>query len=186
MLPGHPVLADERRAATLPGPQPITVTSEYAEIIYFVRNGNLYRRVLLVAPERQTTVASASVERQQHPGYNPAAGNFPNFNFCPNRVALNSNQVSWQGVNDISAHPAPRGRCSSPAIRSSSTRLGDLTSRENRFAQPAVHRRFLQPARRGRIRTGWRRPQRRQRSRLLSHALSHRHQTRNNRSRLII
>ena len=26
--------------------QPITVTSEYAEIIYFLRNGNLYRRVL--------------------------------------------------------------------------------------------------------------------------------------------
>ena len=33
--------------------QPITITSQYAEIIYFLRNGNLYRRVLLVAPERQ-------------------------------------------------------------------------------------------------------------------------------------
>src|SRR5271157_747997 len=27
-------------------PQPITITSEYAEVIYFLRNGNLYRRVL--------------------------------------------------------------------------------------------------------------------------------------------
>ncbi len=33
--------------------QPVTITSQYAEIIYFLRNGNLYRRVLLVAPERQ-------------------------------------------------------------------------------------------------------------------------------------
>ena len=33
--------------------QPVTITSEYAEIIYFLRNGNLYRRVLLVAPELQ-------------------------------------------------------------------------------------------------------------------------------------
>src|SRR5262249_31369011 len=33
---------------------PITITSDYAEIIYFVRNGNLYRRVFLVAPDLQT------------------------------------------------------------------------------------------------------------------------------------
>ena len=38
------------------GYQPITITSDYAEIIYFLRNGNLYRRVLLVAPERQSAV----------------------------------------------------------------------------------------------------------------------------------
>ena len=38
------------------GYQPITITSEYAEIIYFLRNGNLYRRVLLVAPERQSAI----------------------------------------------------------------------------------------------------------------------------------
>ena len=38
------------------GYQPITITSDYAEIIYFLRNGNLYRRVLLVAPERQSVV----------------------------------------------------------------------------------------------------------------------------------
>src|SRR5271157_5555105 len=40
-------------------PQPITITSEYAEIIYFLRNGNLYRRVLLVAPQLQSTIVPA-------------------------------------------------------------------------------------------------------------------------------
>src|SRR5262245_18869628 len=30
------------------GAQPVTITSQYAEVIYFLRNGNLYRRVLLV------------------------------------------------------------------------------------------------------------------------------------------
>ena len=29
---------------------PITITSQFAEIVYFLRNGNLYRRVFLVAP----------------------------------------------------------------------------------------------------------------------------------------
>ena len=50
-----------RRAPTLSRswwpPQPVAlITSEYAEIIYFLRNGNLYRRVLLIAPDRQTAV----------------------------------------------------------------------------------------------------------------------------------
>ena len=35
---------------------PITISSEYAEIIYFLRNGNLYRRVLLIAPELQSAI----------------------------------------------------------------------------------------------------------------------------------
>ena len=50
--------ARDRRQPTLfqAGYQPITITSEYAEIIYFLRNGNLYRRVLLVAPERQSAI----------------------------------------------------------------------------------------------------------------------------------
>ena len=46
-------------------PQPITITSEYAEIIYFLRNGNLYRRVLLVAPER--AVDDRAVGQQREP-----------------------------------------------------------------------------------------------------------------------
>src|SRR5262249_12477190 len=75
--------------------QPVTITSEYAEIIYFLRNGNLYRRVLLIAPEMQTSIA-------------PSAGN--QFfvagglrRFSPG--ALGALPVSWQGVNDLSAHP---------------------------------------------------------------------------------
>ena len=39
--------------------QPVTVTSEYAEILYFLRNGNLYRRVILVAPELQSSIVSS-------------------------------------------------------------------------------------------------------------------------------
>ena len=40
--------------------QPITITSDYAEIIYFLRNGNLYRRVLLVAPDRQSSIVQGT------------------------------------------------------------------------------------------------------------------------------
>ena len=43
--------------------QPVTITSEYAEIIYFLRNGNLYRRVLLVAPQLQSSI-TASINNQ--------------------------------------------------------------------------------------------------------------------------
>ena len=42
-----------------PSIQPITITSQVAEIIYFLRNGNLYRRVLLVAPERAREISLA-------------------------------------------------------------------------------------------------------------------------------
>ncbi len=35
---------------------PITISSDYAEIIYFLRNGNLYRRVLLILPELQSAI----------------------------------------------------------------------------------------------------------------------------------
>ena len=40
---------------------PVTVSSQYAEVIYFLRNGNLYRRVLLVVPERRGTIAVSGV-----------------------------------------------------------------------------------------------------------------------------
>ena len=55
-------------------PQPITITSEYAEIIYFLRNGNLYRRVLLVAPALQSTIEPSVAN--VNPNFNPA-GFFP-------------------------------------------------------------------------------------------------------------
>ena len=108
--------------ATYQPPQPITITSEYAEIIYFLRNGNLYRRVLLVAPALQSTIEPSVAN--VNPNFNPA-GFFP--------VALGGNQVSWQAVNDLSAHPATTGapyQGNSVILNA----LGDLTNRENRFA----------------------------------------------------
>jgi hypothetical protein len=95
--------------------QPITVTSRYAEVIYFLRNGNLYRRVLLVAPEYTNTPLLGSAP----PASPGALGGDPYL------------LVSWQGVNDLSAHPAGSGQ---PQIVLNT--LGDLTNRENRFASP--------------------------------------------------
>ena len=53
------------RRFTTPNAQPVTVTSEYAEIIYFLRNGNLYRRVLLVAPELQSAIVPSREQRRR-------------------------------------------------------------------------------------------------------------------------
>src|SRR5271157_1894978 len=115
--------------ASFQPPQPITITSEYAEIIYFLRNGNLYRRVLLVAPALQSTIEPSV--GNVNPNYNPAAGFFP-VALGGNPVALSGNQVSWQAVNDISAHPAPRGLATTNSVILNT--LGDLTNRENRWA----------------------------------------------------
>ncbi len=109
-------------------PQPITITGEYAEIIYFLRNGNLYRRVLLVAPSLQSTIEPTvnNVNPTLNAGFFPVAlGGDP--------VGLSGNQVSWQAVNDISAHPATTGapyQGNSVILNA----LGDLTNRDNRFA----------------------------------------------------
>jgi prepilin-type N-terminal cleavage/methylation domain-containing protein len=111
---------------------PITITSEYAEIIYFLRNGNLYRRVLLIAPERRSSIVQAASTLPAGPfnvGYYNLNGNTQTFTFTPN--ALSNDQVSWLGVNDLSARPAVRGGQS--IILNT---LGDLTNRENRFAAP--------------------------------------------------
>jgi prepilin-type N-terminal cleavage/methylation domain-containing protein len=99
--------------------QPITITSQYAEVIYFLRNGNLYRRVLLVAPERQSSVT-------QYLAAAPAA--FVAGVFNPALPAVI--QSSWQGLNDLSAHPSPIGPTGTAILNS----LGDLTNRENRWA----------------------------------------------------
>ena len=112
-------------------PQPITITSEYAEIIYFLRNGNLYRRVLLVAPALQSTIEPSVGNVNPNPPFN-GAGFFP-VALGGNPVNLVGNQVSWQAVNDLSAHPATTGtpyQGNSVILNA----LGDLTNRENRFA----------------------------------------------------
>jgi type II secretory pathway component PulJ len=127
------------------GAQPVTITSEYAEIIYFLRNGNLYRRVLLVNPELQSQIIPAL----GNTGYlwipnNPAPTLATPFTFPGGAT------VSWQGVNDLSARPAPTGPDANvinnlPAAQRAGAQaqqtivlntLGDLTNRENRFAYP--------------------------------------------------
>jgi type II secretory pathway component PulJ len=100
--------------------QPITITSEYAEIVYFLRNGNLYRRVLLVAPDRQSAVNLALT-----------GPNAPVANFSTGMIPGGAT-VSWLGVNDLSARPSGRGPSAPPTLNT----LGDLTNRENRIFSP--------------------------------------------------
>jgi prepilin-type N-terminal cleavage/methylation domain-containing protein len=105
------------------GALPATVTSKFAEVIYYLRHGNLYRRVLLIRPELkgQLTVNGGVVGRSGI--------------FAPS--LSNGVNISWMGVNDISARPSD-----TPSIANSidltpvPNDLGDLTNRENRFARP--------------------------------------------------
>jgi prepilin-type N-terminal cleavage/methylation domain-containing protein len=115
--------------------KPITISSQYAEVIYFLRNGNLYRRVLLVAPEKQAAVM---------------AGNWQVPTALGGNGYYNSGAtVSWLAVNDLSAHPAPvatldfvnivaNGGSVGLIMPSILNTLGDLTNRENR----AFYQRF--------------------------------------------
>jgi prepilin-type N-terminal cleavage/methylation domain-containing protein len=124
--------------------QPITITSDYAEIIYFLRNGNLYRRVLLIAPQLQPSVYQvANNEDTAQTGANAYGSNTPAPADVPFTPAAFGNPttaafsgvmpISWLGVNDLSARPQARG-LGNPTIVLNS--LGDLSNRENRFAAP--------------------------------------------------
>jgi prepilin-type N-terminal cleavage/methylation domain-containing protein len=123
------------------GSFPVTVTSDYAEIIYFLRNGNLYRRVLLVAPQLQSGIAPAVANLAVLPLSVPNGGTI--YPFQPTVLGgpnVNGPSVSWQGVNDLSAHPAPSGpniNTAQSAFSQAQTTivlntLGHLTNRENR------------------------------------------------------
>ena len=107
-LPGQPV----NNAGNL-AVQPVTVTSQLAEVIYFLRNGNLYRRVFLIVPERQGSMGPVNV--------------YPFQALSPNATA------SWIGVNEVSARPAPTGPATAPPLLND---LGSLTNRENRAFHP--------------------------------------------------
>jgi type II secretory pathway pseudopilin PulG len=100
--------------------QPVTVTSQLAEVIYFLRNGNLYRRVFLIAPERQNSIYGGSV--------NLGSGK-TSFGFQALSPAAS---VSWLGVNDLSGRPAPTGQNGVVLLND----LGSLTNRENRAFRP--------------------------------------------------
>jgi type II secretory pathway pseudopilin PulG len=132
------------------GAQPVTVTSDFAEIIYFLRNGNLYRRVLLVAPQLQSSIAHAIGNRYYQVQAN---GTSARASFDPTQGFGGGINVSWQGVNDISARPIPRtGAYNMANAPAGSTgprtimlnTLGDLTNRENRFASPRFSDDFVE------------------------------------------
>lgn len=140
--------------------QPITVASKHAEVIYFLRNGNLHRRVLLIAPELQTRIVH-SYSGFGAPGQNygtfpgPSPGGGVEGTFDPSKgavqvalmpTALGGYQTSWQGVNDLSAHPSPRGKPDANQYNSVIlNRLGDLTDRHKRFSMPRFSDDFIGP-----------------------------------------
>ncbi len=108
-------LSNQAKAVYL-STQPITITSQYAEIIYFLRNGNLYRRVFLIVPERQSSIIFN--------GPNILSGFVtPQFDF-----------VSWIGMNDVSARPNSLSATSGGGPKLNT--LGDLTNRHNRAFYP--------------------------------------------------
>ncbi len=129
---------------------PVTITSQYAEVIYFLRNGNLYRRVLLIVPERNGSLSSQSV--------GSGAGTFNPNNInggLSGNVNLNQTAVSWYAVNDISARPTDvtdsathvqrdgQATITSPGSTPSPNDLGDLTNREYRFARQRFARDYF-------------------------------------------
>jgi prepilin-type N-terminal cleavage/methylation domain-containing protein len=103
--------------------QPVTITSQLAEVIYFLRNGNLYRRVFLIAPDRTGTL-----------GFNPLTTPYKFPALSPYA------QVSWLGVNDLSLRPAPTGSINPLPLLND---LGDLTNRENRAFRPRFRKDFF-------------------------------------------
>ena len=111
--------------------QPILVTSQTAEIIYFLRNGNLYRRVLLVVPERQSALTQGGADLV-----------YPRSSLFGSTSAGNIRSVTWQGLNDVSAHPNPVGAGTAMPIVLLNT-LGDLSNRENRAFSPRFCSDFL-------------------------------------------
>lgn len=146
--------APGQRASTL---EPVTVTSDLAEIVYFLRNGNLYRRVVLIKPSLQSQIRAAGVGNT--PSDPDLAGNgnrtganrigFITTLFKPpqqfatapfNAYALLGQfpLVSWLGLNDLSARPSPFANVTNdlrPYAPTLNT-LGDLTNRERRIFNP--------------------------------------------------
>ncbi len=107
--------------------QPTIITSEFAEVLYFLRNGNLYRRILLIVPEKSGNLLAADQNSPPSP--------FPYTVTLKTMYASPSNPlpVSWLGVNDISARP---GRWVDLSVAPVPNTLGDLTNRENRAFRP--------------------------------------------------
>lgn len=132
----------------------VTVSSQYAEVIYFLRNGNLYRRVFLILPGGQWEQAlqrglgrDASGLMLAGAGYNTTPGTGPAYNFTAASGETNGLYglpASWQYMNDVSARPSLYKNPGAVALNSDKTdkympqlnTLGDLTNRENRAFNP--------------------------------------------------
>lgn len=127
---------------------PTVITSEFAEIIYFLRHGNLYRRVLLIVPERDL---SQTIDAQG------AAGNrfYRYYGGAYDLDGDDAIDISWQGGNDISTRPPPSRILIDPAAGTYAdtqrtlapipNTLGDLTNRENRAFRPRFSNDHFRP-----------------------------------------
>jgi type II secretory pathway component PulJ len=113
--------------------QPATVSSQVAEVVYFLRNGNLYRRVFLVSPERKGSITQSGSSGLTRGTYQTSmfGGSTPL-------------KVSWQGMNDISCRPG--GNFNGGPLPPIPNDLGDLTNRENRRFSPRFSNDFSSPS----------------------------------------
>jgi type II secretory pathway component PulJ len=116
----------------------VPISSELAEVIYFLRAGNLYRRVLLVLPKDRQSIIRLGTDTT---GAVNQAGGFltSSANLSPSTGLFGVN-MSWQGLNDISARPSPTLLRNSLGVVVLSpptlNTLGDLTNRQNRAFSP--------------------------------------------------
>lgn len=127
----------------------IAVTSDYAEIIYFLRNGNLYRRVLLILPQEWQSKITIGTDNTglMTPGGRYLANTFPDQS---DLRGLYGTDFSWLGLNDVSARPSDFSTASilpnnptplqiqaaRDSYRPRLNTLEDLTNRQNRAFNP--------------------------------------------------
>lgn len=150
--PGADTRANSNQAVA-----PVMVTSDTAEVVYFLRNGNLYRRVFLVKPNLKLYHEWAFNTQGAYTGVR--AANMPGIG--------NGVYLGWQALNDISTRPSnfvamPYGLARQnlglplpgqmifdtyvpvnnsltkfeSELRPVANSLGDLTNRENRAFKP--------------------------------------------------
>lgn len=141
---------------------PTIITSDTAEVIYFLRNGNLYRRVFLVKPGLRLNHEYAFATNGSYQGVQVA--NMPGI----------TGRVGWQALNDVSMRPGElissalpnRPNALPPAgqqvfdtyiavnnvltkyeseVRPIANTLGDLTNRQNRAFKPRFTNDYFTP-----------------------------------------
>jgi type II secretory pathway component PulJ len=133
-LPASVPATDNRYVnAALPTLYPVRVTSQYAEIVYFLRNGNLYRRVVLIKPQLASSaqafvnppfVGNTPQDPELYNGlFTPNVRTGPTFfgfrtniftpatefaggTYAGTMTVLGFPFVSWPGMNDLSARPS--------------------------------------------------------------------------------